>query len=163
MPNIELLGFKPKEAKRLVAEIQGSLRPASYRKEVVITTHTSVVVDFDGEKKPYLRISATDMTMVNDVERRLRYLDLDIEMAPLAGFVPKSSDRNFDATCLSAEYQHQPGQESLKSAGHKKVVRKLGDLEKVTASELKRAGCSDAGIALAKRILQDHHLPKLQD
>lgn len=163
MPNIELFGFYPEQAKHYINEIRGELAYTPYKGDVVITRCNSTVIDLDEKKQPCLRIWTTDVSTAADIAQRLRYLNLNIEVAQLAAFIPKASDTGLEAVCHSATYYQSPAKRDLLLACHRKTVVTLGDLGEVTRSELERVGCSEGGIALANRILADYRLPALKE
>lgn len=88
MPNIELHGYDAEEAHLIQREIRTVLGSSPEAHEIVTTVFPSIVENLDSRKTPFLRIicSADEL---DDLVTRLEPLNQDIEVLPLARWIPK--------------------------------------------------------------------------
>ncbi len=92
MPNIELIGFSQAEVDedlmpliRLIIEDMGLIA------EAVFTYHgESRTIDYNGNSKPFVRISSTSPTEAGLIAERLqlRMRELDVEVIEIVEFLP---------------------------------------------------------------------------
>ncbi len=92
MPNIEMHGIKDDMSYgQLFHQIKKALQDAPYAKDIVLTDYQNRVVDFHEKSQPYLRLVAlsTSSAELEDIEKRLEPLNIDIEVLLIDHFTPK--------------------------------------------------------------------------
>jgi hypothetical protein len=109
MPNIEIHGVKASMIKFgaplyevLRAAINEKLADAPYRDDVVISTYANEVIDRSGTDQPFLRLVApsTSGAELEDIEKRLTDLNLDVEVLLLGHFTPRKDPKQPPMTFL---------------------------------------------------------------
>ncbi len=88
MPNIELHGFGREDAGRLRKRIWKLIKDKPYRDECVVSFIPSVVTNYHGRPKPFLRlVTARDEDHAKSLIELLRSLGHDIEVLEIAQFI----------------------------------------------------------------------------
>jgi hypothetical protein len=90
MPNIELHGFGDLQQSSL-RKLATALDGVSFTDEIVITAYVNRAVNVNGDPQPFIRIvaPATSRDEIEEIERRLSILNIDIEVLLLDHFTPK--------------------------------------------------------------------------
>ncbi|MBU4479860.1 hypothetical protein KKG48_00240 [Patescibacteria group bacterium] len=94
MPNIEIHDVNPRRGEILTKQIFNLLKDKLpvLVDEVVVTNHSSRVVDQYGKDQPFLRLITTEHEETGNLLRLLKTLGLDIEYLKLVSFIPKGSE-----------------------------------------------------------------------
>lgn len=97
MPNIEIHGVTDDLSYgQLYRRVADCLQDIPNPDEIVISGARDEVLDLKFQKQPYLRVLWTPDTTpgeLDDIERRLDALDIDMEFLPLTKFVERRSVR----------------------------------------------------------------------
>ena len=91
MPNIELHGYRNEEEEELRGKLRGTFEHVSYRSHIVISRPQNYVRTIENLHAPFVRvyITADDPAANDDLEQRLRELNVDVEIVELKKFIPK--------------------------------------------------------------------------
>jgi len=97
MPNVEIHGLMPEEAKLVRNRIWAEFADAHYLGDMVVTICPTIVTDFQGTHQPFLRLvnteAAPDRSIEEDAVKCLYRLSMDLEIMRLDRFIetPKIS------------------------------------------------------------------------
>lgn len=89
MPNIELHGFSPAKQREIFFQMKEALKGQEFYNEAVVTLYNDVVVDFNEESQPFLRICSTNPVHTNTLVKLLKPLGVDIETMVVTDFESK--------------------------------------------------------------------------
>jgi len=92
MPNIEIFGFRKKEAEEWEGKIFTAFQDKPYVGDMVVTIHHYTTVrDMNGDNLPFIRVSSSPNCHINEILETISSLKIDVEHLPLECFLPAES------------------------------------------------------------------------
>ncbi|MCF7916577.1 MAG: hypothetical protein K9L61_02240 [Candidatus Omnitrophica bacterium] len=90
MPNIEIYGMGVNEATSMKKRIFDLFREDDFLDEMVVTIRKSIVEDYRGRAMPFIRLTTTPQSFIPKIVKKLKTLNLDLEIQQLKSFYPSS-------------------------------------------------------------------------
>ena len=89
MPNVEIHGMFWQEAVRLEKKIFKLFGDKLYIEEMVVTIYRTIVRDFKGNSRPFIRLVNSCQEHSEEIVEKLKTLEIDVEHLKLESFIPK--------------------------------------------------------------------------